>query len=75
VGIPVSQRINLNAATEAELQALPGVGPVITRRIIAGRPDRSVDEPSWINAGTGLVVAVGAVPRRRFVVGAAEPER
>jgi DNA uptake protein ComE-like DNA-binding protein len=36
--------INVNRATEAELEAMPGVGPVIARRVIAGRPYRSVDD-------------------------------
>jgi competence protein ComEA len=26
------------------LEALPGIGPVIARRIMEGRPDRSVEE-------------------------------
>jgi competence protein ComEA len=42
--MPAGRRINVNTATEAELEALPGVGPVIARRIIAGRPYRSVDD-------------------------------
>jgi competence ComEA-like helix-hairpin-helix protein len=37
-------RININTATAAELEALPGIGPVIARRIIEGRPYRSVEE-------------------------------
>ena len=37
-------RINVNTATVAELEALPGIGPVIARRIIEGRPYRSVDD-------------------------------
>ena len=41
---PAGGRINVNTATEAELEALPGVGPVIARRIIEGRPYRSVDD-------------------------------
>jgi competence protein ComEC len=42
--MPIGRRINVNTATEAELEALPGIGPVIARRIIEGRPYRSVDE-------------------------------
>lgn len=41
---PRPARINLNTATEPELEALPGIGPVLARRIIAGRPYGSVDE-------------------------------
>jgi competence protein ComEA len=36
--------INLNIASQAELEALPGIGAVIARRIIEGRPYRSVEE-------------------------------
>jgi len=35
---------HLNPATHAEQEALPGIGPVIARRIIEGRPYRSVNE-------------------------------
>jgi competence protein ComEA len=34
----------VNTATEAERGSLPGVGPVIAKRIIEGRPHRSVDD-------------------------------
>jgi DNA uptake protein ComE-like DNA-binding protein len=37
-------RIDVNTPTQAELEALPGIGPVIARRIIEGRPYRSVEE-------------------------------
>jgi competence ComEA-like helix-hairpin-helix protein len=37
-------RINVNTATAAELAGLPGIGPVIARRIVEGRPYRSVDD-------------------------------
>jgi competence protein ComEC len=36
--------INVNTATQEELETLPGVGPVIARRIIEGRPYQSVAE-------------------------------
>ena len=34
----------MNTATAAELETLPGIGPVIARRIVEGRPYRSVDD-------------------------------
>jgi competence ComEA-like helix-hairpin-helix protein len=36
--------INVNTASRGELESLPGVGPVIARRIIEGRPYRTVDD-------------------------------
>jgi competence protein ComEA len=41
---PGGGRVNLNTATQAELEALPGIGPVIARRIVERRPYRSVEE-------------------------------
>ena len=41
---PRGDRVNVNTATAAELEALPGIGPVIARRIVEGRPYRSVEE-------------------------------
>src|SRR5262249_57383306 len=35
---PAEGRVNINTATAAELEALPGIGPVIARRIVEGRP-------------------------------------
>jgi competence protein ComEA len=36
--------ININIASEAELDVLPGIGPVTAQKIIVGRPYGSVDE-------------------------------
>ena len=36
--------LNLNTATLAELESLPGIGPVLARRIAEARPFRSVDD-------------------------------
>lgn len=38
------RRVNLNSATLAELEALPGTRPVLVRRIMEARPLQSVDD-------------------------------
>jgi competence protein ComEA len=37
-------RSNVNTASQAELEALPGIGPAIARLIVEGRPYGSVEE-------------------------------
>jgi competence protein ComEA len=39
---PDGRLIDINAASLAELESLPGVGPVIARRIVEGWPYRAV---------------------------------
>ncbi len=34
--------LNVNTATQAELESLPGIGPALAKRIIAGRPYRGL---------------------------------
>lgn len=43
-GITGSDLININTATESELDKLPGVGPVTAAKIIASRPYSSQEE-------------------------------
>jgi competence protein ComEA len=38
--------VDLNSASEKELEALPGVGPATSKKIIANRPYKSVEELS-----------------------------
>lgn len=36
--------MNLNTASLAELESLPGVGPTLARRIVAARPLKSLED-------------------------------
>jgi competence protein ComEA len=44
VASEITGKININTATESELDTLPGIGPVRAGDIIAGRPYKSIDE-------------------------------
>lgn len=41
---PSQSLLDLNTATEKELQAIKGIGPVLSARIIAGRPYKTVSD-------------------------------
>jgi DNA uptake protein ComE-like DNA-binding protein len=44
-----SRLVNINSATQAQLETVPGIGPALAGRIIAGRPYRSVDDLKQIS--------------------------
>ena len=61
-------KVDLNVATEKELEDLPGVGPATAKKIIAGRPYGSVADLSKAGVPAKTIqkitplVAVGAAP-------------
>ena len=62
-------KVDLNTATEQELEALPGVGAATAKKIIAGRPYTSVDglakagvSAKTIEKVTPLVTVSGGAP-------------
>jgi competence protein ComEA len=61
--------IDLNTASDKELQSIKGVGPTIAKKIVAGRPYKSVDELSKAGFSTKQVESI-----KPFVtVGSAAP--
>ena len=45
-GAPAGTKIDINSATQAELERLPGVGAATAKKIVAGRPYQSVSDLS-----------------------------
>ena len=62
-----SSKIDVNTATQQELEALPGIGEATAKKIIAGRPYSSVDDLG--RAGVPAVTL--AKVKSRLTVGAA----
>lgn len=59
--------VDVNTAELPELESLPGIGPVLARRIAAGRPFGGVDDLDRVE-GIG-VVRMAALRRRARVTG------
>lgn len=43
-GASSQTQVNINSATQSELEALPGIGPVTAAKIISGRPYQKIDD-------------------------------
>jgi DNA uptake protein ComE-like DNA-binding protein len=41
---PPHKVLNINSASEADLEQLQGIGPVMAKKIVQGRPYKSKDE-------------------------------
>ena len=42
--LPAVRQVNINTGTQAELEALPGIGPVTASKIISNRPYKQVED-------------------------------
>ena len=51
-------KVDLNAASEKELDSLPGVGPATAKKIIAGRPYSSVDDLSKAGLSARVIAKI-----------------
>ena len=71
--------VDLNSASQKELEALPGVGPATAKKIIANRPYKSVDELSKAGLSAKKIeilkplVSVGATPPKESATKAPVP--
>ncbi|KAF0154729.1 MAG: helix-hairpin-helix protein [Syntrophaceae bacterium] len=54
----VAALVDINSATQQELEAIKGVGPATAKKIIAGRPYKSVDELSKAGLSAKAVEAM-----------------
>lgn len=43
-GVKTQSQVNINTATQSELEALPGIGPVTASKIISDRPYNTVED-------------------------------
>ena len=61
----ISGRLDLNTATQAQLEALPGVGPAFAARLQAARPYRSLSDLDAV-PGVGPKLLARLTPLVRF---------
>jgi competence protein ComEA len=61
-------RISLNTASQKELEALPGIGPVLAQRIIAYREQRKREGHRGFESKDELLNVPGIGPKRYTAV-------
>ena len=80
-GVPAGSKIDINSASQAELEKLPGVGEATAKKIVAGRPYQSVSDLSKAGVSKKTIdkiapmVSVGvATPAPPAATKATQPE-
>lgn len=68
-GAPTGAKVDLNTASQAELEKLPGVGEATAKKIIAGRPYSSVSDLSKAGVSKTTIEKIGPL----VSTGAARP--
>ncbi len=61
----ISGQLNLNAASQSQLEALPGIGPAMAARLIAARPYRTLADLDAVR-GVGPVLMGKLTPLVKF---------
>ncbi|WP_237724825.1 ComEA family DNA-binding protein [Deinococcus alpinitundrae] len=61
----ISGRLDLNTASEEQLEALPSIGPALAARLIAARPYRTLADLDAVR-GVGPVLLAKLTPLVRF---------
>ncbi len=56
-----AKRLDLNTATAKQLEELPGIGPALSKKIIDGRPYKSVDDLSKAGIASSEVRRISAL--------------
>jgi DNA uptake protein ComE-like DNA-binding protein len=55
------KKVDLNRASTAQLEELPGIGPALSKKIIAGRPYKSVDDLSKAGISTTTIRKINSL--------------
>src|SRR5262245_51340852 len=69
--VPAKQhtpRVDVNTATAEELEKLPGITPAISKRILAGRPFRTIDELKFVGVSEADFGKIAPLVEAKFPV-------